>query len=406
MTSPQADSDDADVYLHIGLPKSGTSYLQSTLWESQRQLADKGVLVPGDRRVSQHRAAWDLMGRRPRGADQPRVVGAWPALVDEVLAWRGTSALISEEFLAFARPGQVRKAVRAFAPRRVHVVVTVRDLARVLVGDWQQQMGKGHAWSWEEYAAAIRDPEDGPASAGVAFWLRQDVVRVIDTWEAEVPHERVHVVTVPPAGSPPELLLERFAAATGLDPAWLTRGDYRSNVSVGVAEAEVLRRLNASLGDRLNERQYTRVVATGVRPALQDRPHPLRMTLPEDHFGWVSKRSIAMVDELRRRDPHVLGDLDDLLPRPSVGGVRPDAVQPDELAEAAMAALSTVVEQYADFWWKARGKNPKAASGHRNLPSSARATVGRVRLGAVRLMDRNRLARRVAIKYLSRSSRS
>jgi hypothetical protein len=401
---------DTDVYLHIGLPKSGTSYLQDALWASRQQLSDHGVLVPGHQRVAHNRAAWDLLGRRSRGADQPHVVGAWPALVDEVRAWRGSAAVISEEFLAFARPGQVRQAVRAFAPARVHVVVTVRDLARVLVGSWQQQLAQGKAWTWDEYAAAVRDPERGPASAGVAFWLRQDVVRVLDVWHSEVPHERVHVVTVPPAGSPPELLAERFAAATGLDPAWLVSGDHQShqghqsNVSVGVAEAEVLRQLNASLGERLNERQYTRVVARGVRQALQDRPQPLRMALPDEHLDWVSERSTAMVDELRRREYHMAGRPDDLLPQPG-DGTAPGAVQPAELADAAMAALGTVVEQYATFWWKVRARDQSDGPGHGDPASSARAAAGRVRLGALRLMDRNRLVRRVAIRYLNRSPR-
>ena len=37
-------------YLHVGLPKTGTSYLQSHLWDSPRQLAAVGVrMVPESR---------------------------------------------------------------------------------------------------------------------------------------------------------------------------------------------------------------------------------------------------------------------------------------------------------------------------------------------------------------------
>ncbi len=402
--SPPSSDTPAEVYLHIGLPKSGTSYLQSMLWSSREGLADRGVLVPGDKRVSHNQAVWDLMGRRPRGADLPQIAGSWEALVEQVRGWSGSHAVISEEFLAFARPRQVRQAVRAFAPARVHVVVTIRDLARVLVGAWQQELAKGETWTWEEYAAAVRDPEQGPASAGVAFWLRQDVVRVLDIWEAEVPRERVHLVTVPPAGSPPEPLVERFAAATRLDPVWLEAADYRGNVSVGVVEAEVLRRLNASLGDRLNERQYTRVVANGLRPVLQDRRHPVPMGLPEEHVGWVTERASAMVEQLRRREHDVQGDLDDLLPRAAATAVaRPDAVEPAELADAAMVALETVVEQFATFWWRVRAKDQEAppAEGSR-LASSARAAAGQARMSALKATDRSRLARRLAIRYLNR----
>lgn len=397
----------ADVYLHIGLPKTGTSYLQDRLWKSRDQLSASGVLVPGAKRSAQNLAAWDLMGRRPRGADRPQVPGSWDALVKEVRDWSGSHAIISEEFLAFARAGQVRRAVQAFAPAQVHVVVTLRDLARVLVAAWQQQLAKGQHWTWEEYAAAVRDPESGPASAGVAFWLRQDAVRVLDTWQVAVPPERIHLVTVPQAGAPRDLLLQRFAAATRLDPAWLrVDSPGRGNVSVGTAEAEVLRRLNLALDDRLNERQYTRVVAYGVRPVLQDRSSSPGMRLPEEHSAWVTTRATDMVAALRPRGHDVVGDLGDLLPVAGAEpGRRPGEVDPAELADAAVAALSAAVEQHAKLWWRFRDRDDPAApaaDGSR-LTSSARAAAGRARLSALRLADRSRITRRLAIRYLNRS---
>ena len=393
----------ADVYLHIGLPKTGTSYLQSLLWDSRETLAGHGVLVPGDRRAGHNHAVWDLMGRRPRGADQPTVPGSWQAVVTEVRAWSGTHVVVSEEFLAFARPRQARRAVEAFSPAEVHVVVTVRDLARVLVGAWQQQLGKGHSWTWEEYAAAVREPENGPAGAGIAFWLRQDVGRVLDNWESTVPRHRIHVVTVPPPGSPRELLVQRFAAATRLELAWLHGGGELGNVSVGVAEAEVLRRLNLGLNNRLNERQYTRVVSNGLRPVLQDRPHTSRMGLPQEHRGWVSERATKMVDELRGRGYHVVGDLHDLLPATGTGReVRPDDVEPGDLAEAAIAALQASVEQHAQLWWRLRARDSStAADNTARLTGLARTTAYRAKVSALHLADRNRLLRRALARYVS-----
>jgi hypothetical protein len=393
----------AEVYLHVGLPKTGTSYLQSLLWDSRATLREHGVLVPGDRRAAHNHAVWDLMGRRPRGADQPMVPGSWQAVVSEVRGWSGTHAVLSEEFLAFARARQARRAVDAFSPADVHVVVTVRDLARVLVGAWQQQLGKGHTWTWEEYAAAVRDPESGPAGAGIAFWLRQDVAKVLDNWESAVPRERIHVVTVPPAGSPHELLVQRFAAAVRVDPAWLHGGGELGNVSVGVAEAEVLRRLNLGLGNRLNERQYTRVVSNGLRPILQDRSHTARMGLPEEHRGWVSERAVTMIGELRSRGYHVEGDLDDLLPAPgSADEIRPDEVRPEALAEAAIAALQASVEQQAQLWWRFRTReSPTSADGTSRLTSLARTTAYRAKVSALHLADRNRLVRRALARYVS-----
>ena len=38
------------VYLHIGLPKTGTTYLQTLMWNNREVLAGQGVLLPGDSR--------------------------------------------------------------------------------------------------------------------------------------------------------------------------------------------------------------------------------------------------------------------------------------------------------------------------------------------------------------------
>ncbi len=397
----------ADVYLHIGLAKTGTTHLQQVLWVSRHRLADDGVLVPGRTSRSQTLAVWDLMGRRTRGAEQPDVAGSWQALVDAAANWAGSHVLVSEEFLANARPGQVRRAVRAFAPAQVHVVVTVRDLSHVIGSAWQQELAKGRTWSWEEFLGAVREPERGPATAGVAFWLRHDVLRVLDTWEVAVPRERIHVVTVPPPGAPLLLLQERFAAASRLEPGALTIDHPLANESIGVTEAEVLRRVNIGLGGRLNERQYIRAVQQGVKPALRvDRSSP-RIRLPVQELGWVAERATAVVAELRSRGYEVTGDLEDLVPTRSAGdGEEAGEAGAGDLAEAALAALVAVTEKYAEVWWRTRRPGrPVEGTGAQRVLSAGRAVAYRARVASLEAADRSRLASRLVNAYLRRSSR-
>jgi len=341
----------ADVYLHIGLKKTGTSYLQRVLWLSRERLAADGVLVPGRTRQSQTRAVWDLMGRRLRGRDQAGSVGSWHELVSAATGWSGSHVVISEETLSMLRPRQVRRAVRAFAPARVHVVVTARDLAEVICSTWQQQLGKGRTWSWDEYASAVRDPRSGPVTAGIAFWLGQDLLRVLDTWEKVVPHSRVHLVTVPPVEAAPSVLLERFAVATRLCPTAVISDQPAVNVAVGVAEAEVLRHLNLGLGGRLDEEQYIRVIHKVVRPALRNLGSSPRIQLPQEELGWVAQRATATVQELLSRGYQVTGDLADLVPpvRTSARSGHPDQVDDAELAQATSVALMAVTEQFAEL---------------------------------------------------------
>lgn len=395
----------AEIYLHIGLAKTGTSHLQQVLWLSREQLADVGVLVPGETRHSQTLAVWDLMGRRLRGPDQPEVVGSWTRLVKAATGWSGSHVVISEEFLANARPGQVRRAVRAFAPARVHVVVTARDLGQVIGSAWQQELSKGRTWSWGEFVAAVRDPERGPPTAGVAFWLRHDLLRALDAWEVAVPRERIHLVTVPPAGAPLHLLLERFAAATRLDPDVLVSDHPVANVSIGVTEAEVLRRLNLGLGGRLNEQQYIRAVQKAVKPALRERRSSPRIQLPAEDLSWAVERANTTVQALRSRGYEVTGDLDDLIPTVGpTGRSAAEEVNNAELAEASLAALVVLTEKYAELWSRTRRKDgPVDAAVSKRFASRARARGYRARIAALDVADRNRWAKWVVNAYLRRS---
>jgi len=72
-----------DVYLHVGPPKTGTTYLQDVLWQNQARLGELGVTVPG-RQVDHFQAALDLRGISFGGFDDPTVPGAWARLVSRV----------------------------------------------------------------------------------------------------------------------------------------------------------------------------------------------------------------------------------------------------------------------------------------------------------------------------------
>ncbi len=204
-----------DVYLHIGLPKTGTTTIQVGLDRAREALASHGVLVPGESHDAHRRAAYDLIGQRVPGAEE-QVAGTFDELVAQLRAHDGPAAIVSEEALARARPRQVRRLARSLAGHRLHVVVGVRDLARTLTSAWQQEVVGGATTPWSEYAAAARDPAAGSVAAATSFRLRHDVLRVLDVWATAIPTERLHVVTLPPPGAPRSVLLERFAEATGL----------------------------------------------------------------------------------------------------------------------------------------------------------------------------------------------
>ena len=103
------------VFLHVGLPKTGTTYLQSIVWANKDVLRGQGVLLPGFG-PRQHLWASCVVREEPNlERRHPDAHRAWEQLVDDARDWTGT-ALISHEFFAGASEAQVR--TRARRPRR------------------------------------------------------------------------------------------------------------------------------------------------------------------------------------------------------------------------------------------------------------------------------------------------
>ena len=394
------------VFLHVGLHKTGTTYVQQLMRANRRPLRDQGVLYPGGEGFpSQVLAVFDLLGRRPRGAGRDtRITGAWQAMVDGVAAADPPTVLVSDEHLSLAAPRQARTAVHSFPDREVHVVVTVRDLARTLTSAWQEEVKNRGQWTFEEFAAAVRDPDRAGTSPARGFWLRQDAPAIVGTWAALVPVERVHVVTVPPAGSSPDVLVDRLGGLIGFDPAALTEPAAWANETVGLLGTELIRRTNPMLA-HLNQRQFDRAVKLTLVRELAERVEPVRVTLPDGDLDWARARGAAMADALRTAGYPVVGDLDELQGRAGPGRL-PHQVGADELLDAATAALAGMADQYANAWWSHRRADGEVASGRLARGTSTVRAVGfRAKRAAGRLADRNALAGRALGAYLRRRHR-
>ena len=66
------------VFLHIGLPKTGTTFLQTTMWHNRAQLEAQGFLYPGAKRMDHYHASQDVRGQRTPPT------GAWEQLRSEL----------------------------------------------------------------------------------------------------------------------------------------------------------------------------------------------------------------------------------------------------------------------------------------------------------------------------------
>jgi hypothetical protein len=130
------------VHLHVGGPKSGTTFVQQVLEHNEAALARAGVLVVGPRLELIH-AAMAVRGDARLADLPPAAAGAWDRVVAQVRAWDGHAAVISYELFANATAEQARAALARLGGLEVHVVVSARDLGKAIASSWQEQLKFG-----------------------------------------------------------------------------------------------------------------------------------------------------------------------------------------------------------------------------------------------------------------------
>lgn len=334
------------VYLHIGAPKTGTTYLQAMLHAHRAQLRRDGCLYPRTRLPAHHDEARDLRNVRPGGYLHPRVPGSWKRLVSAVHAWEDPGVVvISSELLTFATAPQARRAVESLQPAEVHLVLTLRDLVRQVPAVWQEMVKNRSDMTYAEFLRRL-DQEDPGAERRLLGG--QDPERILARWGATIPPERVHVVTVPPRGADPGLLWARFAQVLGIDPDRYPAVETTANTSLGVAETEVVRRLNEHLQGSPWP-FFAKHVKNGIAQGVLTGRSGTRLVLPESALPMVEQRSKDAVTWLSGQGLDVVGDLDDLLARSDHQGVGPmPQADPAELAESFAIAAEYLVAEFAE----------------------------------------------------------
>src|ERR1044072_2234540 len=123
------------VYVHIGAPNTGTTYLQDRLGRNVKELAAHDVYIPTraplmSSRTFQFRASLARMGQ-DWGGPPGHAQGAWDAMVRRVRRANGTS-IFSHEILAPAGPehvGRLKNDLGGGDPE-IHVVYSARGLGR------------------------------------------------------------------------------------------------------------------------------------------------------------------------------------------------------------------------------------------------------------------------------------
>jgi hypothetical protein len=351
------------VLLHVGVPKSGTTFLQATLALNHDALQAAGVLACGTRKESFLAAVDVRRTHKAWGRSREEVAGSWDQLCRRVRSHGGTS-VISQELLGAASEDQVSAALVPLRDVEVHVIVTARDLARQVAAEWQEGIKHGRRLTFDQFRQRVV-AVDAETDYARKFRASQELPGVLARWSTRIPRDRVHIVCCPRPTSEPALLWRRFAEVVGQDiPDLPPAGPQHANASLGTVEIDLLRRVNIALDKRLPQPGYGQVVKQLYAQRFLATPTSPRPVVPEglhDDLRIISQR---WVKELSDVGYAVHGDLDELVPEPT----EPRTPHPDDVdtglqvdvAARATAELLLELQRY-------RARNAELEQLHKKL---------------------------------------
>lgn len=327
------------VVVHIGPHKTGTTAVQSAFHLARRALAERSVRYAGT-------------GRQPVVASRavvarPNATGhrPWRALAREIAGARDSTVVVSSEWFADADPEAISRIVADLGSERVHVVVTLRPLVRLLPSQWQQYVKAGLTMGYEPWLRAIlASPEPRAGGATPTFWQRHAHDRLVARWAETVGVERVVVIVAD--DRQPDAMLRAFERLVGLDPGILVPEPDRTNRSLTAAEVELVRAINLAIeAEPLEASLRLNLVLFGAAAALLERT-PSDIEDPIETPGWAVERAAEIarqaVDGIRASGVASLGDLAwlaEAAPRQAKAAV--GSVPWAELAETAALGVVT-----------------------------------------------------------------
>jgi len=369
--------------VHIGEPKTGTTFLQHAMWNNRTRLASQGVLLPGYSHRDHSRAGRDLR-QAPRVAADPAEpwLGEWDILTRQALRAR-KAAVISSELLVACDDRQADRGARSLHPAELHVVLTVRDFATLLPAEWQETVKCRGTVPWEEWLDGVIGIESAADRRRRSwFWKVHDTLAIIDMWSHDIPPEHVHVITMPRQSSA-DTLWVRFASVLGIDSVNIDLTRAYANSSLGLLETEFLRRMNEALPEGVPDWFYTRSIKQNLaHDILGARPRQARLILPPAREAWAREQSEILVAGLRDSKYDIVGDLGELLPRPATEPYIGPADQPTEqLLDAAVHAAAAMADRYYREMYLAAWQQPRQGGPRQmvnQLKQVIRSRIGRV----------------------------
>ncbi|MGW1872154.1 hypothetical protein [Streptomyces sp. NPDC001975] len=334
--------------LHIGPHKTGTTAIQGALFAAKDKLPEHGVEFPATSRHPME-AALAACARPAMMGDTVPTEKHWTRLLKQVEATGSRTSVISSEFFADAPDDEaVGRIVEQLGGDRVHVLVTLRPIARIMPSQWQQYVQNGLRMGYEEWLDHMlrKAPYEKP---NPSFWRRHRHDRLVERWIRAVGADRITVVVADDRDR--DSLLRTFEALLGLPENLLRPVPDAANRSLTLAETEMLRKLNVEFrGNGLPDELYSKLVRNGAVMHMKNTCGPtaedVKISTPDWAVEAAGHIGAEMVERIGAMGVRVIGDASLLsaIPEqrePATGPAAAEArIAPEVAAQALYGALA------------------------------------------------------------------
>ena len=290
------------IYIHIGLHKTGSTYIQKVCADNRAYLKGCGLEYPelgAEFLFGHHNVAWSLMpGHTLKNTDSFSLVQLldW---IDECVSQR---FLISSEDFDFLQSDQVDKLHHLLAGYDVKIVMCVRNPMTALYSYWQESVKHGDARSFKAYCEQILiNPQP------------VDYCNIANRWVEAFGNDALSIVVYDNLVATQvdiALYLLRDVLGVTIKPDQLLVPDKKINPSSDIGIIEVIRQLNEvqqKLGCRepltnafmtfLNRTPTGQKLRQYLKSETEESNEFIDLTALEKPFSQLSKKFILIHKE-------------------------------------------------------------------------------------------------------------